>query len=145
MKRVLLFAAAILSGCSGGGQDISASLAGKVAHGGGDVIDLSQLGPSSWQRVCVLPPYTTNDRAAQILGFRWDAQGKTGIDANDTFAVLVFVQGTEVVAYTKHPRNQGDLSLLKPPCLTRSSAKVARSFGQAGWVYLTVPQVSAPR
>ena len=46
-------------------------------------IDLSVVGPASWERVCVLSPYTTNQTAEQILGFRWDAESKTSIAGSD--------------------------------------------------------------
>ncbi|MFK8184137.1 MAG: hypothetical protein AB8B99_12245 [Phormidesmis sp.] len=41
-----------------------------------------------------------------LLGFAWDAEGVTGIDMHDSFYVLVFVQGNEVVAHTKMARDE---------------------------------------
>src|SRR5262249_51840729 len=114
MNRTLVAVSFALAACTGGSADISASLAKKVSEGRNAVIDLSQLGPPSWQRVCVLQPYTNNDRAALVLGFKWDAESKTRIATHDGINVLVFVRGTEVVAYTEHPRNVGDLSKLEP-------------------------------
>jgi hypothetical protein len=70
------------------------------------------------------------------LGFKWNAEGKTSIASNDGINVLVFVLGTKVIAYAEHPRNQGDISELKPRCLPRATAKVVRRVGAHGWVYL---------
>lgn len=99
-------------------------------------IDLSVVGPQSWERVCVLPPYSTNQATEQILGFRWDAESKTSITGSDGVNVLVFVQNKQAVAYTEHPRNKGDFSKLQPQCLPRSQAIVGRKLGVDGWVYL---------
>ena len=85
-----------------------------------DPIDLSIIGPASWERVCVLSPYTTNQTAEQVLGFKWDAESKTSIARRDGINVLVFVQTQQVVAYTEHPRNKGDF--------LETSAAVPTSF-----------------
>ena len=103
-------------------------------------IDLSVVGSPSWDRVCVLSPYTTNQAAEQILGFRWDAESNTSITVSDGVNVLVFVQNQQVVAYTEHPRNKGDFSKLQPRCLPRSQAIVKRELGAGGWVYLVTPK-----
>ena len=144
MNRTPVALAIALAACTGSSQDIGASLASKVAAGGTAAIDLSPLGPPSWQRVCVLRPYTTNDTAALVLGFKWDAGSKTSIATNDGINVLVFVRGTEVVAYTEHPRSLGDLSKLEPQCLPRSGATVVRKADEQGWVYLVAPGTTDP-
>lgn len=86
----------------------------------------------------MLKPYTTNQVAEQVLGFTWDAEGKTSIAANDGINVLVFVRGQEVVANTEHPRGKGDFSKLQPPCLPRAQANVVRESLSDGWVFLVV-------
>lgn len=99
-------------------------------------VDLSAVGPASWERVCILSPYTNNQRAEHVLGFKWDAESKTSIAGSDGINVLVFVQGQRVVAYTEHPRNLGDFSKLQPRCLVRSQATVKRESDFNGWVFL---------
>jgi hypothetical protein len=128
-------AALVLVACTGRNSEISTQLTQQFVKGV-EPINLSQLGPPSWQKMCVLPPYTANSHAEQILGFKWDAEGKTSIASSDRINVLVFVRGEEVIAYAEHPRNRGDLSQLKPSCLARASAKVVRRAGSDGWVYL---------
>src|SRR5437667_2459831 len=136
MKHVFVTLAMFLVACTTGSPEISVQLAQQFAKSESTAIDLAQLGPPSWQRVCVLTPYTTNQQAELVLGFKWNAEGKTSIASNDGVNVLVFVRGTEVVAYAEHPRNLGDLSELNPRCLARANAKVVRRVGDHGWVYL---------
>ncbi|MGZ8152431.1 MAG: hypothetical protein ACXW0Q_06170, partial [Methylovulum sp.] len=99
-------------------------------------VNLALVGPSSWDRVCVLGPYTTNERTEHLLGFKWDSEAETSIAENDGINVLVFVQGREVVAYTEHPRNKGDFSKLQPQCLDRAQSIVVRDQGPDGWIFL---------
>lgn len=142
MKKIAAaMIAVVLSACAGSDSDISKRLAQQFDKGA-EPIDLAQLGPPSWQRVCVLPPYTTNAHAEQVLGFKWDAEGNTGIASSDGINVLAFVRDAKVIAYVEHPRSRGDLSVLKPRCLAQASAKLVRRVASSGWVYL-VAQNSA--
>lgn len=136
MKRSsLVLPLMLLLGCSIGSSSISEQIAMQFEASKAAPIDLSVVGPQSWERVCVLPPYSTNQATEQILGFRWDAESKTSITGSDGVNVLVFVQRQQVVAYTEHPRNKGDFSKLQPRCLRRSQAIVRRELGVDGWVY----------
>ncbi|MNZ36997.1 hypothetical protein D3C78_544360 [compost metagenome] len=128
-----------LLGCSDGSSAISAQIAAQFDASKSAPIDLSVVGPASWERVCVLSPYTTNQTAERILGFKWDAESKTSIAGSDGINVLVFIENQQVVAYTEHPRNRGDFSKLQPRCLSRSQAGVKRELGSGGWVYLVAP------
>lgn len=135
----LLLPLILLFGCSTGSSSISAQITAQFEASKTAPIDLSVAGPASWERVCVLSPYTTNKTAEQVLGFRWDAESKTSIAGSDGINVLVFVQNQQVVAYAEHPRNKGDFSKLQPRCLPRSQATVKRELGSGGWVYLVAP------
>lgn len=84
----------------------------------------------------MLSPYTTNQSAEQVLGFKWDAESRTSIAGSDGINVLVFVQKQQVVAYAEHPRNKGDFSNLQPRCLPRSQSTLKRESGAEGWVFL---------
>lgn len=89
-------------------------------------IDLALLGPESWQKVCVITPYSNNESAAKILGFEWDAENLTAIKYSDSITLLVFVESQKVVAFAEHPRSQGDFTKIQPSCLSRPDAKVVR-------------------
>lgn len=137
MKRTsLVLALMLLFGCSSSSSPISEQIAVQFEASKTAPIDLSVVGPASWERICVLSPYTTNQTAEQVLGFRWDAESKTSIAGSEGINVLIFVQNQQVVAYTEHPRTKGDFSKLQPRCLPRSQATVKREPGAGGWVYL---------
>jgi hypothetical protein len=137
MKRLtLVLLVMLLLGCSGGSSSISEQIIFQFEASKSALIDLSVVGPASWERVCVLPPYTTNQTAEQILGFKWDAESETSIAGDDRINVLVFVQNRQVVAYTEHPSNMGDFSKLQPRCLPRAQATVKRELNSGNWVYL---------
>ncbi len=130
----------LAAGCSGNDRDISAQIQAQFDASRTAPIDLSLVGPPSWERVCVLPPYTLNDQTERILGFEWNSNSKTSIGGNDGINVLVFIQGTDVVAYTEHRRDKGDFSRMNPKCLAKSHAIVLRQVApdprSNGWVYL---------
>jgi hypothetical protein len=126
----------LLLGCSSSSWYIKKQIVEQFEASKTAPIDLSVVEPASWERVCVLSPYTTNQTAEEILGFRWDAESKTSIAQNDGINVLVFVQNQQVVAYTQYPRNKGDFSKLQPRCLPRSQSTVKREPDADGWIYL---------
>jgi hypothetical protein len=125
-----------LSGCSSSDGRISSQIESQLKDNQNRPINLALLGPFDWDRVCVLTPYSNNDNAQTVLGFTWNATGKTSIGGSDTINVLVFALKNEVVAYVEHPRNKGDFSELLPRCLTRAKAWVVRQPDANGWIYL---------
>ena len=135
-RSSLVLSLMLLFGCSTSGSPISKQITAQFDASKTAPIDLSVVGPASWERICVLSPYTTNQTAEKVLGFRWDAESKTSIAGSDGINVLVFVQNQQVVAYAEHPRNKGDFSKLQPRCLPRSQSAVERESGTDGWVFL---------
>lgn len=135
-SSLLMLSFLLLLGCSIASTSISEQIAKQFKASQTASIDLSTVGPASWERVCILSPYSTNQSAEQVLGFKWDAESKTSIAGSDGINVLVFVQEHSVVAYTEHPRNLGDFSRLQPRCLVRSQAIVSRQSDVSGWVFL---------
>lgn len=135
-KSSLILLLTLMFGCSSSNSVISEQITAQFDASKTTSIDLSVVGPASWERVCVLSPYTTDQTAEQVLGFKWDAESKTSIAGSDGINVLVFVQNQQVVAYTEHPRNKGDFSKLQPRCLPRSQSAVERESGTDGWVFL---------
>lgn len=138
-RQRMLLPSVLIAACSGTSQ-ISQQIDAQLRSSPSGPVNLAQVGPASWDKMCVLTPYNDNKTAEQVLGFKWDAEANTSIAGNDGVNVLVFVQGTEVVAYTEHPRNKGDFSQLQPRCLARSHASVRRKAGPDGWVFLVRSQ-----
>lgn len=132
----------LLSGCNSGDASISAQVEALLKARPATHIDLAQIGPASWERICVLKPYTTNAHAEQVLGFAWDAERNTSIAGNEGINVLVFTRGREVAAYTEHPRSKGDFSRMQPSCLPRTRAIVIREQMSNGWVFLVSSQLA---
>lgn len=58
-------------------------------------VNLAPVGSPTWDRICVLKPYTTNAQAKMVLGFAWDANGKTSTGGSDPVNVLVFIRGNQ--------------------------------------------------
>lgn len=135
-----VLAFSLLSGCSRIDTGISARIETAFNASQTAPIDLALVAPSPWDRVCVLRPYTDSKQAEIILGLKWNSDSKTSIQSNDWINVLVFIQGSEVVAYTEHRRDKGDFSRMQPSCLPRGAATVVRQTEPApvntGWVFL---------
>lgn len=133
---VLILSAA----CFGPGQKlspISRSIVEQLTAEENTPVDLSQVGPDTWQRVCILGPYADNSVAAETLGFAWDLEQATALSESDGISVLVFIRDpAEVVAYTEHPRNKGDFADIAPQCFDREQAQFKRQVSQDGWLRL---------
>lgn len=130
----------LTTACTGGDNGISAQIMQQYDASPTTPIDLSRVGPPSWERVCILGPYTNNERAELLLGFKWDAEAKTPIAGDDTINVLVFIRNQEVIAYAEHPRGKGDFSVVEPRCLDREHAVLMRKKRGDGWVHLVTPE-----
>lgn len=139
-RAALAVAALTTAGCSSEDPDISRQLAHRVAAQPDGPVDLAQIGPADWDKVCVLGPYTLNAQAEAVLGFAWDAERRTRIAATDDIVVLVFVRGADVRAYTQYPRRAGDLAGLQPPCLPRTRAQIVRRTDARGWMHRDAQQ-----
>jgi hypothetical protein len=129
----------LLSACTNGDNSISKKLTAEFDASTSASIDLGKLGPPTWEKVCVLGPYTTNKATEKVLGFKWDVEQKSSISENDGINLLVFVKGQKILAHTEHPRNKGDFLKLQSRCLTRKQSTLLRQSDPDGFVQL-VPQ-----
>lgn len=141
-KRAITFATPLflVSACADSRNEISAQIEAQFNASQTTPVNLALVGPATWERVCVLGPYTNNERTEKTLGFKWDSEAHTSIGSNDGINVLVFTEGNQVIAYAEHPRNKGDFSKLEPRCLVRDQATVIRQLGSDGWGYLVTKQ-----
>lgn len=135
-----LAASTVATSCMKSDSTVVNRLSALVKADDSQDIDLANIGPSSWNKVCVLRPYTDNKRAQQILGFYWNAALRTSILTSDGINVLVFVKDEAVVAFSEYPRSLGDFSKFPAKCLPRNAAKVSRQAGTGGWLYLIPSQ-----
>lgn len=102
----VLFAA--ISTIFGRSSSFSGALAKEGGKGEGTIIRIQELTPFQWERFYVFGPYTPVITIDETLGFSWPVAKNTGIDMNDGFSLLVFVNKKEVVLHVMQPRNKGD-------------------------------------
>jgi len=134
-SRLLLASCACLATAGCTAQDsISSAIAKEFAESNGTSVNLATAVPGTWEKVCVLGPYSSNDTAKQTLGFEWDAEAKTSIQTNEGISVLLFVQETKVIAFIEHPRKYGDFSNLTAQCFPKHKAQFSHDSKPAkGW------------
>ncbi len=110
------------SGCTPH-DSTSSAIAKQFAESKGASVNLSTAFPGTWEKVCVLGPYSNDNIAKTTLGFEWSAETKTSIQTNEGISVLLFVQDSKVVSFVEHPRNHGDFSNLTTQCFLREEAQ----------------------
>ena len=96
----------------------------------GDEIDLTAVIDDQWDRLVVLPPYATNDDAADVLGFPFNVEeSPTSVD--DSGSVFVFAEGDAVaVWFTPYWR---DVSFHGPRVIPAVDARVVVSLDSKGF------------
>ena len=135
--RVDRFAAIVLVATCTGCTDYSSRISDQFNARPRTSIDLMKAVPTTWDKVCILGPYSGDEEAEQILGFKWPVERRTSIEDSDGIALLLFVQNDSVVEYIEHPRDQGDFSMLDSQCFRSSNAKFRAVNDSSGnWGYL---------
>ncbi len=82
---------------------ISDALASATAPAGATV-DLRQIATFEWDRVALLGPYTTPEKAEALLGFPLqESWFNDGIEHSDGFSLIVFAKGNHATL-TEHTR-----------------------------------------
>ena len=107
-----------------------------IASAGNGAADLTRIGSKDWTRICILKPYTNNEEAERVLGFKWDSEKGTSIAANDGIAVVVLATSNTVVSFTEYGRGKGDFTAIQPRCVPRSQAIVVNRPASVGWPQL---------
>jgi len=149
LASVLVLVAAfvlVVSGCGSRAapdSELSNAITKQAEAGAGTVIDFVALTDFQWERLYIFDPYTTVDEIHRALGFRWNAAASTGIDKLDGIALLVFVEGDEVVRYVEHPRNRGDfVPLARPEPWSTTDKFVIVQVDDLGQPWLEVRQAA---
>lgn len=107
----------------GGEAAVRRSMAAAVARGPGTRLVLAEHAPFGWDKVCVLGPYTSDDRVDAITGLQGAARQAHDIGSSDAINLLMFIDDGRIVASIAHPRRQGDFGPeLTGKCYTRESA-----------------------
>ena len=110
--RNLLVALALagISCASGEERRVSESIAAAVAAGPGSAVVLGDIAPFTWDRVCLLGPYTAAQEVERLSGLPGAATSAHGIESSDSINVLMFIADKRIAASIAHPRRDGDFA-----------------------------------
>ena len=130
--------AGLSSGCGSEGP-LNKSIAASVEKGPGTRLVLVEHTGFEWDKVCILGPYTPDDKVDSLTGIQGAAGQAYDIRSNDGINVLMFVSDTRIVASVAHARNQGDFGPeVAGKCYSREQASFsvrvppANSWGNIG-------------
>ena len=84
-------------------------------------IDFSKIQDVTFDRVCFLEAYSSNEIAWSTLGFEWDVEGKTSINDNDGLTAIVFIQDNTVTGYCEYPLPLDDFFIPISMCIKKES------------------------
>ena len=102
----------------------------------GATVDLAELQPGDWETLHVVGPYASAEGLQQRLGFA-APMASALCTTDEGRQSLLFVRGTEVVAWHALPRSRGDFC--RPPANERGVARADAKFvvspvsGDGGW------------
>jgi len=108
--------------CESPTLNLSEEITREFKASGRTFVNLAQVLPSAWDKVCILGPYSTSKHAYETLGFAWPVETQSSISASDRIALLLFVKNAEVVKFVEHPRRDGDFANLSCQCFVREKA-----------------------
>jgi hypothetical protein len=134
----LLAVVGFTSGCQGK-EPVSRSIAASAEKGSGTRFVLTEHTGFPWDKVCILGPYTPDDKVDSLTGIPGAARQAHDIRSNDGINVLMFVREARIAASVAHPRNQGDFGPeVVGKCYSREQAHFsvrvppANSWGNIG-------------
>ena len=87
---------------------VNRSIAAIVEKGPGTRLVLAEHTGFPWDTVCIVGPYTPDDRVDSLIGIQGAAGQAYDIQSNDGINVLMFVREGRIASSVAHGRNQGD-------------------------------------
>ena len=97
-----------------------------------EFVDLSIEIRGNWKQVCIITPYSNNQSAEDLIGFKFDIETKSKIHTLDGITLLVATDGNKVFEYFEVPRNNLDFSSLKSSCYSKDDSKF-KIIKRNGW------------
>jgi len=129
MNKYIIVALCLLSiSCSKYNEALSKTF--DVSSG---TVDLSKQLQGNWDKVCLLTPYSNNESAENILGFKFNVEEKSNIFVSDSITLVVAVKGNEVLKYFEVPRSNIDLASIDASCYTKDNAKFKIKNSNNSW------------
>ncbi|WP_146093442.1 hypothetical protein [Xanthomonas pisi] len=92
-------------------------------------VDLAQIAPGGWDRVCILGPYSTDEEAALLVGAPWSLRGNSSAWESDGVSALLLVRGQTVLSSVDVSRAHADFSGQSDKCFPREKARFVRLPG----------------
>jgi hypothetical protein len=106
--RILALTLASLVAACGSDGAINRSIAASVEKGPGTRLVLAEHTEFPWDRVCILGPYTPDDKVDSLTRVQGAAGRAHDIRSSDGINVLMFVSDDRIAASIAHARNRGD-------------------------------------
>ena len=106
-SRAFLVLAVFSSACASEAP-LNRSIAAAVEKGPGTRLVLAEHARFPWDRVCILGPYTPDDKVDSMTNVRGAARQAHGIRSDDSINVLMFVREDRIAASVAQARNSGD-------------------------------------
>jgi hypothetical protein len=101
--------ASVVCACGNEGP-VSRSIAATVEKGPGTRLTLADHTGFPWDKVCILGPYTPDDKVDALTGIQGAAAHAYDIRSNDAINVLMFVREGRIASSVAHRRDRGDFS-----------------------------------
>ncbi len=100
-------------------------------------VDLAAVVPGSWEKVCVLGPYSQSRDTERILGFHVFLDAISSIGHDDGINLLIFVRQGKLHDRREHERRFGDFAPLAGHCFGRDHARFTLADrGDGGKVFV---------
>ncbi len=112
----------IQAGCEPSHSDVSEELTRQFQASGRSFVDLAEVLPSPWEKVCIIGPYSDRKSVNTTLAFDWPEMSQSSIETNNEIGLLLFLKGGKVVEWMEHPRRDGDFTNLSRQCFPRDKA-----------------------
>lgn len=112
----------IQAGCEPPHSDVSEELTRQFQASGRSFVNLAEVLPSPWEKVCIIGPYSDKKSVAVTVGFDWPDLSQSSIETNNEIGLLLFLKDGKVVEWMEHPRRDGDFTNLSRQCFSREKA-----------------------
>lgn len=76
-----------------------------------------------WKRVCFMGPYTTDEAASKILGYKYPLSQISSVNSSDSITTLAFSDDKTIVYFLDYPRSIADFHKLSGQCVEKRKAK----------------------
>lgn len=126
-------------GCDPSDDAIAARIVESVGEST-DSIDLGAVVEGEWDRLCIAGPYTSDEHLDELLGrWSWRLASRTGIHMLDSHALLVFLDGKDIMASAMVPLRPADFTPRDGNyCLSRDEAVFTAE--DDGWTLKMAPR-----